>query len=340
MQGRLGPVVLALPEDMLGTSTAAPVLARVEPALAWPEPRGLDELRGLLLKAERPLAIVGGSGWTADSARDFERFAEAWELPVGCAFRFQDAFDNRHRLYAGDVGIGINAPLAQRIREADLILAVGVRLGEMTTGGYRLIEAPSPRQRLVHIHAGAEELGRVYQPTLALQCAMACVGSALGAIEPPASRSPSRAAEAHAEYLASQVSSPVEPMDLAAVVRTIERFAPEGAIYTNGAGNYAGWLHRFHTYIGARHHGRTQLAPTSGAMGYGLPAAVAASLLRPDRTVIHLAGDGDFLMTARNSPPRVATAPGAGEGGSCRSSSTTGASAPSGCTRSATSRRA
>jgi acetolactate synthase-1/2/3 large subunit len=312
MQGRPGPVVLALPEDMLTTPTAAPVLARIEPALAWPDPRALAELGRRLEQAERPIAIVGGPGWTAESAQALERFAEAWELPVGCAFRFQDAFDNRHRLYAGDVGIGIAPALAQRIRAADLVLAIGVRLGEMTTGGYTLLEAPAPRQALVHLHPGAEELGRVYQPALAIACAMAHAGAALAALKPGSPRSPADGAAAHAAYLDNLVSAPVAPMDLADVVRTLGRLAPEDAIFTNGAGNYASWLHRFHRYVGARHHGRTQLAPTAGAMGYGLPAAVAASLLAPGRTVIHLAGDGDFLMTGQELA--TASAHGAGRG--------------------------
>jgi acetolactate synthase-1/2/3 large subunit len=311
MQGRPGPVVLALPEDMLSALTAEPALPRVEPVLAHPDPQVVEQFRQALIRAERPFAIVGGSGWTADSACDFERFVEHWEIPVGCAFRFQDVFDNRHRLYAGDVGIGINPALARRIRESDLILAVGVRLGEMTTGGYTLIEAPLPRQPLVHIHAGAEELGRVYQPTLALQCSMAAVGCALQHIEPPAPRSPAAGAQAHAEYLANLVATPVEPMDLAAVVKTMEALAPTGAVWTNGAGNNAGWLHRFHRYTSLQHEGRTQLAPTAGAMGYGVPAAVAASLLFPGRTVIAMCGDGDFLMTGQELA--TATAHGAGQ---------------------------
>jgi len=312
MQGRPGPVVLALPEDMLTTPTAAPVLPRVEPALAWPDPLALEELGRLLERAERPVAIVGGPGWTAESALGLERFAEAWELPVACAFRFQDTFDNRHRLYAGDVGIGIAPALAQRVREADLVLAIGVRLGEMTTGGYTLLEAPMPRQALVHLHPGAEELGRVYQPTLAIPCAMANAGRALAALVPPAPRPAAPAAAAHAAWQDNRVAAPVEPMDLAHVVSTIGRLAPEDAILANGAGNYASWLHRFHAYVGARHHGRTQLAPTAGSMGYGLPAAIAASLLAPDRTVIHLAGDGDFLMTGQELA--TASAHGAGRG--------------------------
>lgn len=312
MQGRPGPVVLALPEDMLSSLTAAPVLPRVVPVQAHPDPRAIAQLRQLLIKSQRPFAIVGGSGWSADSACDFERFAEDWEIPVGCAFRFQDVFDNRHRLYAGDVGIGIDPKLAQRIRESDLILAVGVRLGEMTTGGYTLLEAPVPRQPLVHIHAGAEELGRVYQPTIALQCAMAAVGCALEGVDPPTPRSTVDGVRAHADYLANLQATRVEPMDLAVVVKTMEAMAPAGAIYANGAGNNAGWLHRFHQYTGLQREGRTQLAPTAGAMGYGVPAAIAANLLFPARTAIAFAGDGDFLMTGQELA--TASAHGAGRG--------------------------
>jgi len=312
MQGRPGPVVLALPEDMLSALTTAPALPHVVPVQAHPDPRAIEQFRQLLIKSERPFAIVGGSGWSADSACDFERFAEDWEIPVGCAFRFQDVFDNRHRLYAGDVGIGINPQLAQRIRESDLVLAVGVRLGEMTTGGYTLLEAPLPRQPLVHIHAGAEELGRVYQPTIALQCSMAAIGCALEGVDPPTPRSPVAGARAHADYLANLQATPVEPMDLAEVVKTMAAMAPAGAIYTNGAGNYAGWLHRFHQYTSLQRHGRTQLAPTAGAMGYGVPAAIAANLLFPARTAIAIAGDGDFLMTGQELA--TASAHGAGRG--------------------------
>ena len=312
MQGRPGPVVLALPEDMLSALTAAPALPHVVPVQAHPDPRAIEQFRQLLIKSERPFAIVGGSGWSADSACDFERFAEDWEIPVGCAFRFQDVFDNRHRLYAGDVGIGINPRLAQRIRESDLVLAVGVRLGEMTTGGYTLLEAPLTRQPLVHIHAGAEELGRVYQPTIALQCSTAAIGCALEGVDPPTPRSPVAGASAHADYLANLHATPVEPMDLAVVVKTMAAMAPAGAIYANGAGNYAGWLHRFHQYTSLQHHGRTQLAPTAGAMGYGVPAAIAANLLFPARTAIAIAGDGDFLMTGQELA--TASAHGAGRG--------------------------
>ena len=314
MQGRPGPVVLVLPEDMLSTLTDAPVLPRVEPALAWPAPGALREVRTLLLAAQRPFVIVGGSGWDARACEAMQRFAESWHLPVGCAFRFQDLFDNRHANYAGDVGIGINPKLAQRIEAADLVLAVGARLGEMTTGGYTLLCAPRPAQKLIHIHAGPEELGRVYAADLMLQSAMACAAKALETLTPPPSL-PWRdwTAQAHADYEANHESVPVAPLDLAEVVKTIQRLAPIDSVLTNGAGNYSGWLHRYYRYPGLQHGGRTQLAPTSGAMGYGVPAAIAASLLHPERTVINIAGDGDFLMTGQE----LATATGyrAGSGG-------------------------
>ena len=314
MQGRPGPVVLVLPEDMLTTVTPSPVLPRIQVAQGWPAPGALIELRRLLLGAQRPFAIVGGSGWTAESVRGLQRFAEAWQLPVGCAFRFQDVFDNRHAQYAGDVGIGINPKLAARLREADLVLAIGARLGEMTTGGYGHLAVPRPSQRLVHLHAGPEELGRVYAADLLVQASLAQAGLALATLEPPTQGLTWGAwtAAARADYEANQHSVPTAPMDMAEVVRTIARLSPEDTIYTNGAGNFSAWLHRFLRYPGLQHHGRTQLAPTSGAMGYGVPAAVAASLLQPHRTVVNLAGDGDFLMTGQELA--TARAHGAGSG--------------------------
>jgi len=315
MQGRPGPVVLVLPEDMLSARTEAPVLPRIEPAQAWPAPGALRELRALLLQAQQPFVIVGGSGWTAASCEALQRFAESWALPVGCAFRFQDLFDNEHPNYAGDVGIGINPKLAQRVRDADLIVAIGARLGEMTTGGYTLLAAPRPHQKLVHVHAGPEELGRVYAADLMLQSSMAAAGKALESLAAPTAL-PWRewTAAAHADYEANRVPTPVEPMDMAEVIAVIQRLAPRDAILTNGAGNYSGWLHRYYLYRALQHGGRTQLAPTAGAMGYGVPAAVAASLLCPDRTVINLAGDGDFLMTGQE----LATATGYGAGSNGR----------------------
>lgn len=311
LQGRPGPVVLALPEDMLATPTAAPVLPRVEPVQAWPAPGPLRSLRALLVAAQRPFVIAGGSGWDAQAARALQRFAENWQLPVGCGFRFQDCFDNRHPLYAGDVGIGINPALARRIKDADLVIALGVRLGEMTTGGYTLLEVPRPAQRLVHVHAGPEELGRVYAADLLLQASVANAARALESLSaPPVLPWRDWTQAAADDCAANRVPQAVVPLDMAQVMLTLQRLVPEDTVYTNGAGNYSGWLHRYVRYPGLQHHGRTQLAPTAGAMGYGVPAAIAASLLYPQRTVVNVAGDGDFLMTGQE----LATATGYGAG--------------------------
>ncbi len=313
MQGRPGPVVLVLPEDMLTAMTAAPVLPRIVPAQAWPAPGALRNLRERLLAAQRPLVIAGGPLWSAESARALQRFAESWQLPVACGFRFQDTFDNCHPQYAGDVGIGINPKLAARVREADLILAVGVRLGEMTTGGYEHLTVPRPQQTLVHLHPGAEELGRVYAADLLLQCALSHAGQALETLAAPAQVPWAAWTEAaHADYEANREAAAVEPLDMTQLVKALNRLVPENTVYTNGAGNFSAWLHRFTPYAPLHRHGRTQLAPTSGAMGYGVPAAVAASLLQPQRTVVHLAGDGDFLMTGQELA--TARAFGAGQG--------------------------
>lgn len=315
MQGRPGPVVLVLPEDLLITPTAAPVLPRVEPVQAWPAPGPLRDLRALLVAAQRPFVIAGGGGWDAEGARALQRFVENWQLPVGCGFRFQDTFDNRHPLYAGDVGIGINPKLAARIRGADLVIALGVRLGEMTTGGYTLLEAPRPKQKLVHLHAGAEELGRVYAADLMLQASVNHAAKALESLTAPPQLPWSAWSEsAAADFTANRVPPAVEPLDMAQVVLTLERLVPEDCVFTNGAGNYSGWLHRYLRYRGLQHHGRTQLAPTSGAMGYGVPAAIAASLLYPERTVINLAGDGDFLMTGQELATATGYRAGRGRG--------------------------
>ncbi|MCE4535918.1 thiamine pyrophosphate-binding protein [Pelomonas sp. P7] len=308
MQGRPGPVVLVLPEDMLTQAITAPVVAPARIAEAAPTPAALAELRDRLAAARRPLVIAGGGGWTSEATAALQRFAEAWKLPVGCAFRFQDLFDNGHPNYAGDVGIGINPRLAARVKEADLILAVGPRLGEMTTGGYTLLQAPRPAQQLIHIHAGAEELGRVYTGELLINASMSQAAPALASLAPPA-ETPWQAwtEAARADYEANLVPTPVAPLDMAEVIRLIDARLPEGTIFTNGAGNYSGWLHRFHRYTALHRFGKNQLAPTSGAMGYGVPAAVAAALLQ-DRWVVNIAGDGDFLMTGQE----LATATGYG----------------------------
>ncbi len=304
MNGRPGPVVLVLPEDMLTQRVDSVPLPRVEPVQAWSDPGALRELRTLLLAAERPLVIAGGGGWTPQSAAALQRFAEAWRLPVANAFRFQDTFDNHHPQYAGDVGLGINPALARRVRESDLLIALGPRLGESTTGGYTLIEAPLPRQRLVHIHASAEELNRVYQPALAIQASMNAAARSLEVLSPPPSLPWSAWTEAcHADYLANvdPANGGVQlpgPIDMPAIVHTLQRLLPADAVLTNGAGNFASWLHRFYRYPGLVRGHKTQLAPTNGAMGYGVPAGIAASLLT-GRTVFTIAGDGDFLMNGQ-----------------------------------------
>lgn len=300
--GRPGPVVLALPEDMLSHEAVAPQLAPYRRVLSWPGDADMARIAERLAQAERPFAIVGGSGWTPEACAQLERFAERFAIPVGCAFRGQDLFDNLHPNYAGDVGIGINPALADRIRSADLVLAIGPRLGEMTTGGYSLIAAPRPAQTLIHIHAGAEELGSVYQADLMVQASMPAIAARLADLEPagpPRGRAWVEAARADYERYRTPPAFTGKGVDTAEVILALDRLLPADAIVTNGAGNYAGWLHRYFRYRPLRAGGRGQLAPTSGAMGYGVPAAVGAKIAFPDRTVVALAGDGCFLMNGQ-----------------------------------------
>ncbi len=288
--GRPGPVVLALPEDMLAAEVDVP---DAQPFLAvqpHPGAEQIESLRGLLERAERPFVLLGGAGWTPRTAQDMRAFVEANELPAGAAFRRQDAIDNDSPSYVGDVGIGINPKLAARVREADLLLAIGPRLGEMTTSGYTLID----KQTLVHVHPGAEELGRVYRPALPILSGMEQFAAAVRRlrVEPRWSES-TRAARA--DYEAWQQPEPMPgTLDLGVCITQLRERVPD-AIVTNGAGNFSAWVHRFWRY----HDYPTQLAPTSGAMGYGVPAAVAAKLVRPKRTVVCFAGDGDFLMSGQ-----------------------------------------
>ena len=298
--GRMGPVVLALPEDMLSASVEVRDARAWQPIETFPGEQALARLSSLLQNAKRPFVIVGGSGWNAEACADLQRFAKTQEIPVGCAFRFQDLFDNAHPNYAGDVGIGINPALAARIKAADLVVALGPRLGEMTTSGYTLIDPlnpSSPTQTLVHIHAGAEELGRVYQADLMINATMAAMARALAAMPrvTPADVEANVAA-ANADYQAWQAQKVIPgAVQMWDVMQHLESVLPHDAIVTNGAGNYATWVHRFHRYRGFR----TQLAPTSGAMGYGVPAAVAAKAVHPHRVVVAFAGDGCFLMTGQ-----------------------------------------
>ncbi|MBA2963317.1 MULTISPECIES: thiamine pyrophosphate-binding protein [Ramlibacter] len=300
MNGRPGPVVLVLPEDMLAKTTSASPLARVEPAEAWSDPGSLRRLREMLLAAQRPIVIAGGGGWTPQAAQALQRFAENWRLPVGNAFRFQDTFDNHHPLYAGDVGIGINPKLAARIRESDLVLAIGPRLGEMTTGGYTLLKAPRPTQKLVHIHASAEELHRVYQADLAINATMNAAARSLEVLTaPPEVPWQAWSEGVHADYEANLVPQALPGgIDMPAIVAVLQKRLPADAVLTNGAGNFASWVHRFFRHNGLAKGHKTQLAPTVGAMGYGVPAGIAANLLT-GRTAFTIAGDGDFLMNGQ-----------------------------------------
>lgn len=295
--GRRGPVVLALPEDMLSGMADVRDAGHYAPAEAHPGRENMDRFQQMLAAAKSPLVILGGGGWTREACNDIQRFAEANRLPVSCAFRFQDLFDNRHPSYVGDVGIGINPVLAERVKMADLLVAIGPRLGEMTTSGYALLDSPVPRQKLVHVYPGAEEIGRVFQPELGILCAMPHFARAAAAMtpvqNPPWAKS---VPEARADYEAwtsrREIPGRVQMWD---VIDYLDTHLPDDAIWCNGAGNYATWLHRFHKYTGWR----TQLAPTSGAMGYGVPAGIAAKIARPERTVVAFGGDGCFLMASQ-----------------------------------------
>ncbi|MGE0116392.1 MAG: thiamine pyrophosphate-binding protein [Dongiaceae bacterium] len=295
--GRPGPVVIALPEDMLTAKAAVEDAWPYKIVRPHPGVEELQTMRAMLAKATRPFMLLGGGGWSADAVRDIAAFAEANDLPVGVSFRCQDLFDNGHKNYVGHVGIGIDPPLAARVREADLLLVVGARLGEMTTGGYTLVQVPTPRQTLIHVHAGAEELGRVYQPALPINSGMAPFAAAARALKPvESSRWAAATAAARAEYLETlQPRRHAGALQMPEVMAFLRQRLPPDAILTNGAGNYTAWVHRFYQY----RRFRTQLAPTSGAMGYGLPAALAAKAVHPERAVVCFAGDGCFLMTGQ-----------------------------------------
>ncbi|SAK42738.1 thiamine pyrophosphate protein [Caballeronia hypogeia] len=296
--GRPGPVVLALPEDMLTEMVdAAPPAPRYQRVAASPSSAQIEKLRDLLANAKKPFVIAGGSGWTTEATQDFARFVEQWQLPVGCAFRYQDTLNNEHPDYAGDVGLGINPVLAARIRDADVLFVLGPRMGESTTSGYTLLDIPKTKQTLIHVHQGAEELGRVYSADLPIVSGMPEIASMLAGLKPPSAIAWSGEAEAaHAAYLEWRKPRPMlGDVQLGEIMRQLAETIPADSILTNGAGNYATWLHRHYSY----RHFRSQVAPTSGAMGYGVPAAIAAKSLYPDRTVIALAGDGCFMMSSQ-----------------------------------------
>ncbi len=297
LSGRPGPVVLGLPEDMLQQRARVISAKPVEVSIAHPGDKELGLLEDTLRKASRPLMIIGGPGWTANVSDRVTNFAERFDLPVAAAFRYQDCFDNRHKNYVGDVGIGINPALAKRIKTADLIISMGPRLGEITTSGYTLLNVPTPEQLLVHIHPGAEELGSVYQANIPIQAALPAFAERLNQLDPP---NPipweSWRKAARIDYEANiEPEETLGTLKLEQVIRLLSEMLPEDTIVTNGAGNYTAWLHRYFQYK----HYKTQLAPTAGSMGYGLPAAIAAKLRYPDRRIVTFAGDGCFMMTAQ-----------------------------------------
>lgn len=296
MSGRPGPVVVALPEDMLTATAAvadAPYVAGIESAPALGQ---MADLARRLAAAKAPLAIVGGPRWTAQAVAQFADFAQRYRLPVTASFRRQMLFPHDHPCYIGDLGLGLNPDLLKRIKEADLIVLVGGRLSEIPSQAYTLLTIPVPQQALVHVHPDSNELGRVYAPTLAINASPTAFAAELSSMPAP-SQTPWAADtdRMHQSYLAwsdpARVTTPGQ-LQMSGVMAHLRQALPPDAIITNGAGNYATWVHRFHPF---KQFG-TQLAPTSGSMGYGLPAAVAAKRLHPERTVVCFAGDGCFMM--------------------------------------------
>lgn len=301
LSGRPGPVVVALPEDVLQDTTGEP--DRPPVVVAGPEPsdHDLERLRTLLAGARRPLVVVGEGGWTAETGESVLAFCEANELPVACAFRCQDFVDNRSACYAGVLGVAMDDALAVRLRDADLVLAIGGRLGEVATRRYTLVEVPIPQQTLVRVHPDPAELELVYEPALAIVSALPAFAERLRGLAPVEPRWREWARAARVDYEANlRLESMEGPVDLGEVMAFLRERLPADAIQTCGAGNFTVWAHRFSEFT---QYG-TQLGPRSGSMGYGLPAAVAAQLVHPDRVVVCFTGDGDFVM----SSPELATA--------------------------------
>jgi len=294
--GRPGPVVLALPEDTLFGEAAVGDVAKHHVVRPAPSPKQIEELGVLLGKAQRPFVLLGGGGWDRETSLRLQKWIEANGLGVGTSFRCQDLFDNRSPSYLGDVGIGINPLLAQRVKEADVLLIIGARPGEMTTSAYTLLEVPQPQQTLIHVHASAEELGRVYRPALAINSGNAQFVDAVSRLSFSKPAWKERTATARKELLEWTEPRPMPgQVQYGEIICWLSDRLPEDTIVAGGAGNFAGWLHRHFRYKGFR----TQLGSTNGSMGYGYPAAVAAKLAEPKRNVFALCGDGDFLMTGQ-----------------------------------------
>lgn len=291
--GRPGPVVVALPEDMLTSLTdKAPLAGPAEIAAPMPDMGAVEKARALLSGAERPVILMGGCNWSEAGQKAMQDFAESSDIPVLAAFRYQDQFDNFSPVYAGEAGVGMPPHVKRIVKEADVILAINVRFGEMTTDGYTLLEVPVPTQTLIHVHGSDREIGKIYQPSLGIHAgpdgfavALAPVSGGWGAWR----------AQARADFEAS-IEAPAQPspVDMGVVTKALRESLPEDAIITNGAGNFAVWPNKFYTF-GPK---ARLLAPQSGAMGYGVPAAIAAKVAHPERTVVCFAGDGDFQMTS------------------------------------------
>jgi len=297
--GRPGPVVIALPEDMLTERVAVPDAKAFEPVEIWPGLTDMSRLQKMLWAAKRPVALIGGSRWSEAACAALMRFAERFALPVATTFRRGHLFDALHPCYAGDLGIGPNPKLLARIKAADLVLLIGGRLSEMPSQGYTLFDIPEPQTKLVHVHPGADELGRVYRPALAVNASPTAFCSALEGLQPPNEIAWKGESDiAHADYLAWTETATKVPgaVNLGAVMVWLRENLPADAIITNGAGNFAGWIHRFYRFRKYNAH----VAPTSGSMGYGFPAAIAMKTLYPERPVVCVAGDGDFLMTGQD----------------------------------------
>ncbi len=298
LQGRPGPVVVSLPEDLLTDVVSVPDAPFVSPAFAWPAPDDMARLAALLADAERPIMVLGGTGWDKAGYAAIARFAERFALPVATSFRRGSLFDADHPHYAGEVGIGPDPRLKARVMEADLLLLVGGRMSEMASSSYTILDVPVPRQKLIHVHPGAEEIGRVYQPTLGILATPASFAAAAADLQPPqALRWAGSAQEAHAHYIDWTEVPRVLPgaFQYGQVLAWLRGRLPADAILCNGAGNYAGWLSRHMRF----HAVDTLLAPTSGSMGYGVPAAIMAKRQHPERTVVSFAGDGCFLMNGQ-----------------------------------------
>lgn len=296
MSGRPGPVVIALPEDMLVETAIVSDAPAVQPIDSAPAAAQMADLAQRLAAAKSPVAILGGARWTPEAVKQFADFAQRYDLPVAASFRRQMLFDHEHPCYIGDVGLGINPELLKKVQDADLLLLVGGRMSEIPSQSYTLLNIPVPKQTLVHVHPDANELGRVYAPALAINVSPSAFAHELSSL-PAAEQTPWAAdtKRLHESYLAwsdaTNVTVPGE-LQMSGVMAHLQTVLPADAIITNGAGNYATWVHRFHRF---KQYG-TQLAPTSGSMGYGLPAAVGAKRGQPEKMVVCFAGDGCFMM--------------------------------------------